>query len=379
MQNTNIPTQILTHFPFILQGLERALTGRPGVLECKTLVVEKSLGHQVLQSTFGNTTLGLPSQVCKALRRDLTKSQITATFALVTKELCACFRGSRLDYKAGRRAGGTFAIAPGRLKDGKQTLGMCRRLTRLMGRNQDKIEQTKLTERALKIVENLSFKITVGNQTIEGAQLIRFCDAQKLKGMIDGEHKGGRWICGEIHPALFDLSLKRFTPLPDEFFELGTTDFNVAMCLLAQSTLKRRPEVHMSLERVLRDSGLTQTTTRGTARSVKRLTKALEAMVKLGLLEEFELTQGKVFTKFAALPPRDHQVGCAHESGSPSLLQGRKKTPRKQGVEARMLALERILRKILSTSRPPQEGGGPLGLEGLSQALAELEHQSHPT
>ena len=377
MHSTNIPTTILTNFPVVLQGLERRLTARPGLDECKVLVVEKSLGHQVLKASFANTELGLPVKVCRAIQRDLTSREITGVFWMLNKELCSCFRASRLDYLSGRRAGGVFAVAPSRERDGETVMGMCRRLTRLMGRDQDKSRQTKLTHTVLQILTRMSFKLKVGDKTIEGEHLVRLLKPEKVAGGIDGEHKGGKWFIGEIHPELFSLSLNRFTPVGDEIFERSTTGFNVAVRMLAESALRRSTQASLCVERAIRDTGLTETTTRGNARALKRLTRELGELVKLGVLEAFEVIKGKVITTFAAQPPSNHRVRCTTDSKPPSSLhdpsKDSPKTIENKGLGEQVSALVRIFGKMLSTSGLPHQGGEPLELEGMRRGLMELE------
>ena len=116
---------------------------------------------------------------------------------------------------------------------------------------------------------------------------------------------------------------------------------------------------------------------RGNARALARLKDALTKLIQMGLLETFEVIKGKVITKFAARPSPSHQVRCTTDPEPPSSLQDPSKDDSKpienKGLAEKVSALERIFRKMISTSRLPLEGGEPLELEGIGQGLVELE------
>lgn len=376
--NTNIPTTLLTNFALTLQGLERHLTGHLVPDQVSTFATTRDDGSQLLRARFAQNKLGLGIDECRRLRKVYSKRKLKSLFDEALRLQCAFFRAARIDYIEGRGAQGCFALAPKRNRgEGRGQIGHLRRLTRLMGRDPNKLKQTELTMEAFELLSKLEFNFTVGGKVHEGKGMVRVLGTKKVKGRIDGEHKGGPWWFVEIHPELFALSLNRFTPLSDTIFECPTNkDFRLAARMCAQATLKRSTDVSIDVERALRDSGLIETTTRGHARSIKRMLLSLARMVELGILTAFEMVGDKLSTTFAALPGHEHQVCCDSDSGTPSLSQTSKKKSKKQGLTGLEVALVRILRKMSSTDPPPLEGGGRPDEEAWLGLLREMKQHT---
>ena len=363
VQSINIPTQIATSLEPLAHGLERLLASHS--LPTGTEGSHDPLRDRLVVSK-GKSTLSIPSKLAEQLRAKLDPQEFAHLFRALPKELCLYFLAARKDYLRGMLNDGLFALSR-RNSDG--LILPVRRICQLGGRDPDSPNQLQATMRLFMIMRELRFTTEINGEEIIVDRLVRLPkdQARYLRGaeIGEGQHRGGTWVCAQIHPKLFSLMTHRFIQCPENALsDLKPRDFNTYLAIAGQMSCRQSNEITLSEQRLIQDAGHSQTTTKGDARERKLLARSIAALERLGYLASAVLTKAGHW--ILGLEPEtllQNEPEPLNPAAPPplepeTLLRQVSETKSYQALKAYTIALARTLEKGLSTVPPPYPSGG---------------------
>ena len=277
LSSINIRTQIATSLEPLAHGLERLLASHP-------LPVGIEGSHDPLRDRLvvskGKSTLSIPNKLAEQLRAKLDPQELAHLFRALPKELCIYFLAARKDYQRGTLNDGLFALSR-RNSDG--LILPIRRICQLGGRDPDSPNQVTATTRLFMIMRELRFTTYINGEEIIIDGLVRLPkdQARYLRGaeIDEGQHRGGTWVCAQIHPKLFSLMTRRFIQCPEHALsDLKPRDFNTYLAIAGQMSCRQSNEITLSEQRLIQDAGHSQTTTKGDAGERKLLARSIAVL-----------------------------------------------------------------------------------------------------